>query len=59
MPEIEFGVDAGFTGSIEKIGDKREGVPIFLCDSIETSIVDTKPKRAVFLFGEKYRGTVT
>ena len=57
MAEIDLGVDAGFAGSIQEIGDERKGISVLLGDAVETSEVNTEMERAI-LFLTKRTGVL-
>ena len=58
MPEIYFGIDSGFLGRVEYIGDEGERIAILLGDPIEATEVVTKSKQTVLLADEEDRSTV-
>ena len=52
MPEIDLREESGLMRAIQEVGDAREWISVFLCDSIEAPEVDTKSQGAVFLLDE-------
>ena len=58
MPEVDLGIDRGATGSGEEVGDKWKGVAVLLGNLIETTVIDAKAERTVFLLDEENRSTV-
>ena len=47
MSEVERSVDAGLSGGLEKVGDERKWIPIFLCDFVKTTEIDAEVERAI------------
>ena len=41
MSEIYLGIHTGFLRSVQQVSDKWKWVVVFLCDSVETTEVDT------------------
>ena len=41
MPEVDLCEESGLTRAIQEVGDAREWLSVFLCDSIEAPEVDT------------------
>jgi hypothetical protein len=58
VSEVNGGVDSGFACGRQKVGDKRERVPIFLGDSVEPSEVDTEAETSILFLDEKDRCSV-
>ena len=52
MAEIDLGIYFGFGRRVEEVGDERKGIPIFLGDFVEATVVYTEAERAVLLFDE-------
>ena len=50
--EINLCEESGLTRAIQEVGDAREWVSIFLCDSIEAPEIDAKLQGAIFLLNE-------
>jgi hypothetical protein len=42
VPQIYFGVDAGFAWGVQKVSNKRKRIPIFFGNFVETAIVYTE-----------------
>jgi hypothetical protein len=58
MAEINFGVYSGFTGSIQQVSCKWEGVAVFPRNFIETAEIDTKSEFTILLPDEENRSSV-
>ena len=58
MLQVECSVDASLSGGLEKIGDERKWIPIFLCDFVETMEIDAEAEGAILFTDEKDRGAV-
>ena len=52
VPEIDLREELGLTRAIQEVGDAREWVTVFLCDSIEALEVNAKSQGAIFLLDE-------
>jgi hypothetical protein len=52
-PKVNLGIDSGLTWCVKKIGSKGKWVSVLAGNTIQGSIVHTKPKATVFLFDEK------
>jgi len=53
VPQIYFGVDAGFTWGIQKVSNKRKRVLILFRKFVETAIVNAEAEGSILLFDEK------
>ena len=58
MSEVECSVDASFSGGLEKVGDERKWIPIFLHDFVKTAEIDAEVEGAILFTNEKNWGTV-
>ena len=58
MSEVKRSVDASFSGRLEKVGDERKWIPIFLHDFVKTAEIDAEAEGAILFADEKNRGTV-
>ena len=58
MLEVERSVDASLSSSLEKVGDERKWIPIFLQDFVEAAEIDTEAEGAILFMDEKNGGTV-
>ena len=52
MPEIDLREEPGLTRAIQEVGNVREWVTVFLCDSIEAPEANAKLQGAIFLLDE-------
>jgi len=58
VPEVDFGVDSCFSGSVQEVGNERKWISVLLGNSVEASEVDAKSERAVFFPDEKDRSSM-
>ena len=52
MAEVDFGIDPGLAGGVEKVGDEGKGIMVLFRDLVESPEVDTKSQRPVLLLDE-------
>ena len=55
MSEVNGGVDAGFAGSGEEIGNERQRVAVFLGDHVQTMVINTESEATIFFLYEEDR----
>jgi hypothetical protein len=53
MSEVNFGVELGFPGSVQKVGNQWEWITIFLGDLVKALVVDTQVYTAILLANKK------
>src|SRR5271156_228514 len=53
MTEVQSGINAGFTGGGEQVGNERKWITVFSCNLVKTPEIDAKAERAILLFYEK------
>ena len=58
MLEVKCSVDVSLSGRLEKVGDERKWILIFLCDFIKTTEIDTEAEGAILFMDKENRGTV-
>ena len=58
MLEVERSVDASLSGGLEKAGDERKWILIFLRDFVKTAEIDTEAEGAILFTDKKNRGAV-
>ena len=58
MAEIDLGIYFGFGRRVEEVRDERKGIPIFLGDFVEATVVYTEAERAILLFDKQDRSAV-
>ena len=56
MSEVERSVDASLSGGLEKVGDERKWIPIFLRDFVKTTEIDAEAEGAILFTDEKNGG---
>ena len=56
MSEVERSVDASLSGRLEKVGDERKWIPIFLHDFVKTTEIDAEVEEAILFTNEKNGG---
>ena len=56
MSKVNLGIDLSLARHIEKVGNEWKQIPILLHNFVESSIVNTKVKRAI-LFHDKEDGS--
>ena len=56
--EVKHSVDMSLSGSLEKVGDERKWILIFLQDFVEAAEIDTEAEGAILSADEENRGTV-
>ena len=55
MSEVNGGVDAGFAGSGEEVGNEWQRVAVFLRDLVQTTVINTESEAAIFFLYEEDR----
>ena len=58
MLEVERSVDASLSGGLEKVGDERKWILIFLRDFVKTTEIDAEAEGAILFTDKKNRGAV-
>ena len=58
MSEVECSVDASLSSRLEKIGDERKWILIFLHDFVKTTEIDAEVEGAILFTDEKNGGTM-
>ena len=58
MSEVERSVDASFSGRLEKVGDERKWISIFLRDFVKTTEIDAEAEGAILFTDEKNGGAM-
>ena len=58
MSEVECSVDTSLSSRLEKVGDERKWIPIFLHDFVKTTEIDAEAEGAILFMNEKNGGTM-
>ena len=58
MSEVERSVDASFSGRLEKVGDERKWILIFLRDFVKTTEINAVAEGAIIFTDKKNRGAM-
>jgi len=57
--KVECGIDSSLASTVKEVGDERKWVTVLLRDSVESTIVDTKPEFSAFLPDEQDRSAAS
>ena len=58
MSEVECSVDASLSSTLEKVGDERKWIPIFLRDFVKATEIDAEAEGAILFTDEENGGTM-
>jgi hypothetical protein len=58
MTKVDFGVGAGFPWGIKEVRDEGKGIPVFLGDLVEPTVVHTQSETFVFFPHKEDRSSV-
>ena len=58
MSEVEHSVDVSFSSGLEKVGDERKWILIFLRDFVKTMEINAEVEGAILFTDEENRGTM-
>ena len=58
MSEVEHSVDVSLSGGLEKVGDERKWILIFLCDFVKAAEINAEMEGAILFTDEENGSTV-